>query len=57
MAWKHKNTLLAIITTGLLFNALFESVLQRQSGIVFFCFWLSFLPMITLWSAKNQMEK
>lgn len=57
MAWKHNNTFLAIVVTGLLFNALFESVLQRQSGIVFFCFWLSFLPMMTMWNSKNPMEK
>jgi O-antigen ligase len=57
MAWKHKNWLLAIIASGLVFNALFESVLQRQSGIVFFSFWLSFLPMMTLWNAKNLKEK
>lgn len=45
LAWKHKNAFLAIVAGGLFFNALFESVLQRQSGIVFFSFLLSLLAM------------
>ena len=37
---KYKNYLLIIISSNLLFNSLFESMLQRQSGIVFYCFWI-----------------
>lgn len=33
---KHKEYLLVIISLSLLFNGLFESMLQRQSGIVFY---------------------
>ncbi len=40
MAIKHRNGLLLLLTTCLAFNCLFESMLQRQSGIVFFTFWL-----------------
>lgn len=36
--WKHRNWLLLLITGSLLFNMLFESMLQRQSGIVFYTF-------------------
>ena len=36
----NKNYLLFILTTGLIFNSLFESMLQRQSGIVFYSFWI-----------------
>ena len=48
LAWKQKNWILLILATNLFFNSLFESMLQRQSGIVFYCFWivllLSFIP-------------
>jgi O-antigen ligase len=36
----NKNYLLFILTTSLIFNSLFESMLQRQSGIVFYSFWI-----------------
>lgn len=35
-AFKTRNYFLLLVTCCLLFNAMFESVLQRQSGIVFF---------------------
>jgi O-antigen ligase len=45
---KHKEYLLIIISLSLLFNGLFESMLQRQSGIVFytlfFCLLSSYYP-------------
>ena len=44
-AWKHRNYLLLILVTGLAFNCLFESMLQRQSGIVFYSFWICLLIM------------
>ena len=40
---KYKNYLLIIISSNLLFNSLFESMLQRQSGIIFYCFWICLL--------------
>lgn len=42
-ARKQRNWLLLVLTSALLFNMLFESMLQRQSGIVFFSFWLCLL--------------
>lgn len=36
LAWKRKDGLLFWITFSLFFNCLFESMLQRQSGIVFY---------------------
>ena len=42
---KYKNYLLIIISSNLLFNSLFESMLQRQSGIIFYCFWLCLLSL------------
>lgn len=42
-AWKHKNWILFILMTTLVFNSLFESIFQRQSGIVFYSFWICLL--------------
>lgn len=36
IGWKNRNWLLILITSNLMFNMLFESMLQRQSGVVFF---------------------
>lgn len=38
--FKYRNWLLIIIIGSLIFNCIFESMLQRQSGIVFYCFWI-----------------
>lgn len=38
-----KNWFLILIVSCLLFNCLFESMLQRQTGIVFFTFWICLL--------------
>jgi O-antigen ligase len=43
IAWKYRDWALLIIVTNLFFNSLFESMLQRQSGIVFYTFWIVFL--------------
>lgn len=43
LAKQNKNWLLLLVTGSLLFNMLFESMLQRQSGIVFFTFAICFL--------------
>lgn len=42
-ALRNRNGLLLLIIAGLAFNSLFESMLQRQSGIVFFSFWICLL--------------
>lgn len=42
-AIKNKNWLLLIVVASLAFNCLFESMLQRQSGIVFYSFWICLL--------------
>jgi len=42
-AWKYKNWVLMVLVGSLIFNSLFESMLQRQSGIVFYSFWLCIL--------------
>lgn len=41
-----KNGLLLVLGTNLFFNSLFESMLQRQSGIVFYVFWIVLLLII-----------
>jgi O-antigen ligase len=45
-ALKWKNTLLFLICGNLAFNCIFESMLQRQSGIVFYTFVLLFVFML-----------
>lgn len=40
-----KNWFLIVIVSCLLFNCLFESMLQRQTGIVFFTFWICLLSV------------
>ncbi len=42
-AMKNKNWILLILIASLVFNSLFESMLQRQSGIVFYSFWICLL--------------
>ena len=39
-AISSKNWLLLLVILSLTINCLFESMLQRQSGIVFYCFWI-----------------
>lgn len=51
LAWKFRSGLLLLLATSLAFNSLFESMLQRQSGIVFYTFWICIL--VVLISAKN----
>jgi len=41
--FKSRNWLLIFIALNLAFNALFESMLQRQSGIIFYTFWICLL--------------
>lgn len=42
-AWEQKNYVLMFILINLVFNMVFESMLQRQSGIVFYTFWIFLL--------------
>lgn len=42
-ASNNKNVLMLILVSSLMFNSLFESMLQRQSGIVFYTFWICIL--------------
>jgi O-antigen ligase len=44
---KRRSGLLILLAVNLLFNSAFESMLQRQSGIVFYMFWFCLLFMIT----------
>lgn len=44
---KRRSALLVLLALNLLFNSAFESMLQRQSGIVFYIFWFCLLFMIT----------
>ena len=52
--FKYRNLLLIILIGNLFFNCLFESVLQRQSGIIFYCFWICLLSAYIL---RNQIIK
>lgn len=52
-AWKHRNLVLAILVASLAFNSLFESMLQRQSGIMFYSFWIC---LLIAWSHTNAKQ-
>lgn len=53
LAFRMRSGLLLLIAGCLSFNSLFESMLQRQSGVVFFTFWLCLLPIILRNSPKE----
>lgn len=53
-AWRHRNYALLIMTAALVFNSLFESMLQRQSGIVFFSFWICLLIVVSTSKPTNE---
>ena len=59
LSFKLRDWILLLITTNLLFNSLFESMLQRQSGIVFYSFWICLLVGLSLGvkNNNNQLEK
>lgn len=52
LGWLSKNAIIVFIAFNLGFNCLFESMLQRQSGIVFFMFWLCVMTVVLL--GKNS---
>lgn len=45
-AIKKRSFLLLLLISGLAFNMLFESMLQRQSGVVFYSFWIPVLMLV-----------
>ena len=51
---RKKNGLLILVISCLSFNCLFESMLQRQTGIVFFTFWICLLSVSVLNWNKSQ---
>jgi O-antigen ligase len=55
-AIKKKNWILLFVILNLAFNCLFESMLQRQSGIVFYTFWICLLAPVKL-NPKNELVK
>ena len=55
IARQHKNYLLMAVVASLVLNSLFESILQRQSGIVFYSFWICLLVMMTTSFVKEEL--
>lgn len=51
--FKTKNWLLVILIFNFTFNSIFESMLQRQSGIVFYTFWIVLLFLFFSSNEKN----
>lgn len=50
---RFHNPLLLLLSGSLFFNCFFESMLQRQSGIIFFCFWA---VLLIIWSINKRSE-
>ncbi len=57
IARQHKNYLLMAIVASLVVNSLFESMLQRQSGIVFYSFWICVLVMMSTSYLKEKISE
>jgi len=57
LAWKRKNLLFSLIVTSLIFNGAFESMLQRQSGIIFYSFWICFFVMYEFQNGKKKVAE
>lgn len=53
---KTKNWLLLLISSCLAYNCLFESMLQRQSGIVFFTFWLVIISIYAVRDIRTEIS-
>jgi hypothetical protein len=45
------------VVASLVVNSLFESMLQRQSGIVFYAFWMCLLTLISVTNTKIQAQE
>lgn len=56
LGFRFKNMFITFLGINLAFNSLFESMLQRQSGIVFFTFWLCLISVVLL-SRKSIANK
>jgi O-antigen ligase len=54
IGFKNRNWLLVLIVLNLVFNSLFESMLQRQSGIVFYSFWICLLIASVSFKVKKK---
>lgn len=57
IAIKNRNRLLLLLISGLAFNMLFESMLQRQSGVVFYSFWIPVLLILIGDSQRKIAEQ
>ncbi len=57
LARTYKNYLLMALVASLVVNSLFESMLQRQSGIVFYAFWMCLLTLISISNTKIQAQE
>jgi O-antigen ligase len=55
VAYKSRNYLLFFIVANFAFNMLFESMLQRQSGILFFTFWICVL--LLHYGSRDKFQK
>lgn len=54
LAFKNRSALLLLLVSCLAFHCLFESMLQRQSGIVFFTFWICVVAIIVAEERKVE---
>lgn len=55
MALRRKNAFLLVIPLSLMINTIFESMLQRQSGIVFYLFWIC-LMLLFVNAERNRND-
>lgn len=55
IAYRNKSFFLILIVSALVFHSLFESMLQRQSGVVFYTFWIV-LMVTSLTSEYKSLE-
>lgn len=53
VALRRRDLLLLILGSSLMFHSLFEAMLERQSGIVFYCFMLG---VLWVFAPKNQLD-
>lgn len=56
-ALREKSLLLLVLVSGFAFNALFESFFQRQSGVVFYSFWIPFIILYVRCNQKSAESK
>jgi O-antigen ligase len=54
---RYRNWILLLFILNFAFNCLFESMLQRQSGIVFYVFWICLLVLLTKNSHSQKLNK